>query len=287
MDATVAPRPRPIPILMYHSIDDTATPAYARWAVPPATFRRHLQILDEEGCRPVILSRLAAEMDKADPPGNLVCITFDDGLFDFVTGAMPVLHDFGYPANLFVATGYVGGTARWLSPLDEGGRPMMSWDDLRDVAAAGIECGAHSVSHRELDTLSRPEAHDEVFGSKRDIEDRLGAPVTTFAYPFGYASATTRALVRDAGVVAACRVTHALSDRTEDRYGLSRIIATKDIPDATFRAYLQGRELPVAPIQRSAKRKVWRAYRSLRHRLTGENRPGRRILLGADRGESP
>lgn len=287
MDAIMTHGDRPVPIFMYHSIDDTAAPAYARWAVPPETFRRHLQIIADEGYRPVTLSQLAAEMDKPDTPDNLVCITFDDGLLDFVTGAMPVLEEFGYPANLFIATGYVGQTANWLASLDEGDRPMMTWDDVRDVAAYGIECGAHSVSHRELDTLSEPEAREEVFGSKRDIEDNLGAEVTTFAYPFGYASATTRALVREAGVVAACRVTHALADPQEDRFGLSRIIATKDIPDETFKGFLAGRDLPVAPTQRSAKRHVWRTYRTLRHRLTGTNRPGRRVLLNAGKGVSP
>ncbi|MCB1339042.1 MAG: polysaccharide deacetylase family protein, partial [Maritimibacter sp.] len=267
----------PIPILMYHSVDPHAAPDYARWAVPPEVFRRQMQIIADEGYRPVTLSQLAQEMDRAAVREKLVCITFDDGLMDFVTGAMPVLADFGFVANLFVATGYVGTTARWLGPLGEGARPMMGWSELREVAGAGIECGGHSVSHRELDTLGEAEARDEIFGSVRALEDRLGRAVTTFAYPFGYASATTRALVRAAGVVAACRVTHGLATAGEDRYGLSRIIATADIPDARFGDFLAGRRLPVAPVQRSAKRRVWRAWRTARHRLTGDDRAARAV----------
>ncbi|MCB1328617.1 MAG: polysaccharide deacetylase family protein [Maritimibacter sp.] len=284
MDVAVIQRPRPIPILLYHSIDAVVRPAYARWAMPSETFRRHLQIIAAEGYRPVTLDALSQMMDGPETPDKLVCITFDDGLMDFVTGAMPVLQEFGCPATLFLVTGFLGGKARWLASSDEADRPMMAWSDVREVAREGIECGAHSVSHRELDTLPGPAARDEIFNSKRAIEDKLGQAVRSFAYPYGYASATTKRLVREAGFHAACRVNHGLSAKREDRFGLSRIIVTGDHTDDEMRAFLAGRTLPMAPPQSSLRQQGWRAYRRLRAHLARSDRPGPRRLLSGKPG---
>lgn len=279
MDVAVTQRPRPIPILLYHSIDSVVRPAYARWAMPPETFRRHMQIIAAEGYRPVTLDTLTQMMDRPETPDNLVCITFDDGLMDFVTGAMPVLQEFGFPATLFLVTGFLGGKARWLASSDEADRPMMGWSEVREVAGQGIECGAHSVTHRELDTLAGAAARDEIFMSKRAIEDKLGQEVRSFAYPYGYASATTKRLVREAGFRAACRVNHGLSAKREDRFGLSRIIVTGDHSDDQIRAFLAGRSLPLAPPQSSLRQQGWRAFRRLRSNLARSDRPGPRKLL--------
>lgn len=284
MDVAVTQRLRPIPILLYHSIDAGVRPAYARWAMPSGTFRRHKQIIAAEGYRPVTLDTLTRLMDRPETPGNLVCITFDDGLMDFVTGAMPVLQEFGYPATLFLVTGCLGGKARWLASSEEADRPMMTWSDVREVAGQGIECGAHSVSHRELDTLARPAARDEIFNSKRAIEDKLGQEVRTFAYPYGYASATTKRLVREAGFQAACRVNHGLSAKREDRFGLSCIIVTGDHSDDQMRAFLAGCTLPTAPPQSTLRQQGWRAYRRFRSNLARRDRPGPRTLLSGKPG---
>lgn len=64
---------------------------------------------------------------------------------------------------------------------------VVSWEHVREMAAAGIRFGAHTMSHCLL-TLSREsDVLREVSGSKREIEDQLQQPVTTFAYPYGKA----------------------------------------------------------------------------------------------------
>ncbi len=65
---------------------------------------------------------------------------------------------------------------------------MLSWSQLSDLSSAGIEIGAHTRSHRDLRRLSTEEAHEEIAGSRTELEDRLGRPVESFAYPFGYYS---------------------------------------------------------------------------------------------------
>ena len=124
---------------------------------------------------------------------------------------------------------------------------MLSWHELRDISSAGIEVGAHTVSHPQLDILGPAKANAEIRGSKYALEAKLGRSVQSFAYPHGYSSRTTRRLVRKAGFTSACRVRHALASMTEDLYALSRIIMTSTIGTDELHTLLSGSILPVAP----------------------------------------
>jgi len=64
---------------------------------------------------------------------------------------------------------------------------MMDPHALRDAAAAGIEIGAHSVSHPRLSRLTPGQAEREIVASQAQLEDAIGRPVRSFAYPFGEA----------------------------------------------------------------------------------------------------
>jgi peptidoglycan/xylan/chitin deacetylase (PgdA/CDA1 family) len=207
-----------------------------------------MQCLAREGCRPVTISALVDSIATgAALPTRTVAITFDDGLRDFRTWAMPVLQKYGFPATLYIVTGCVGATARWLHRLGEGERPLLSWSDIEEVANAGIECGAHTHSHADLDILSAGAASGEIRRSKIELEDRLGRPVLSFAYPYGHASQTTLRLVKEAGFASACRVGDALSSTREDPCRLSRITATSDLVLGNLRSFLRGTGLPIAP----------------------------------------
>jgi peptidoglycan/xylan/chitin deacetylase (PgdA/CDA1 family) len=79
---------------------------------------------------------------------------------------------------------------------------MMSWDDARDLAGAGMSIGSHTVSHPYLARLPEAEQARELIESKERIEGELGRPVEALAYPFGTAAdfdATTRRLAERAG----------------------------------------------------------------------------------------
>lgn len=255
-----------VPILLYHSIDDAFSAAYRRWAVTPARFDAQLRWLKSAGYTAVTISSLvAAYRGDTDMPERPVAITFDDGLRDFVTGAMPILDRHALPATLYVATDYIGGTSRWLAELGEGDRPMMSWDDVRAVARAGIELGAHTATHPEMDVLTPGEARKEIRTSKARIEDALDDAVRTFAYPHGYASRKTRSLVAEAGFESACRVRHALSSPTEDPFALSRVIMTEDILDDDMEAlFADPPGLPVAPPVDRFLARPWRLARRVK-----------------------
>jgi peptidoglycan/xylan/chitin deacetylase (PgdA/CDA1 family) len=62
---------------------------------------------------------------------------------------------------------------------------VMTWDDVRALAAAGMDVESHSRRHRVLQTLDPLALEDELTGSRKDLEAQLGRPVQAIAYPVG------------------------------------------------------------------------------------------------------
>ena len=92
-----------------------------------------------------------------------------------------------------------------------------------------IEIGAHSVTHSPLAALPVEEQAREIRGSKTALEEMIGAPVMSFAYPFGgardYGDDAAR-LVREAGFQRACAVSPRAVTARSDPYRLPRIAVT-------------------------------------------------------------
>ncbi len=83
------------------------------------------------------------------------------------------------------------------------GARMMTDVELRELAAAGVEIGAHTVTHPDLRALGEEACRREVEGSRDTLRDVTGAPVATFSYPFSGHGPTAVAAVRAAGFSAA------------------------------------------------------------------------------------
>ncbi len=64
-------------------------------------------------------------------------------------------------------------------------RLMMTWDQIRALARAGMDIESHSRSHRVLQTLDDANLASELTGSREDLEAQLGRPVRAIAYPVG------------------------------------------------------------------------------------------------------
>jgi peptidoglycan/xylan/chitin deacetylase (PgdA/CDA1 family) len=109
-------------------------------------------------------------------------------------------------------------------PFDE--LPMLTWDQLREMAEAGIEIGSHTVSHPVLSALGREEALGELLDSKKLLAAELGRPVKVFAYPFGrpqHFTAESERLVRQAGYEAACTTVRGVNRSDTNPLRLLRI----------------------------------------------------------------
>jgi peptidoglycan/xylan/chitin deacetylase (PgdA/CDA1 family) len=193
-----------VPILMYHALTVARTPGFHRWTLSGDRLRAHLEFLSQEGYRTVTVAGLRDALADGDPGDRLIALTFDDAYADFHEVALPLLTGFGMTATLFVPSGHIGGRSCWMDGEGEGGRPIASWTALADIAASGIEIGAHSHTHPALDTVSATELARQTYRPKADLEYGLGRAVHSFAYPYGRYDRRVRDAVAASGYRAAC-----------------------------------------------------------------------------------
>jgi peptidoglycan/xylan/chitin deacetylase (PgdA/CDA1 family) len=239
----------------------------------PEQFEQHACYLRDNGYVSLTASELVY-LRKGGPgsvPEKAVVLTFDDGFADFHRNALPVLTRYGLTATLYVVSGCVGGSSRWLA--DAQSRPLLNWSQLDDARRSGVEIGAHSVSHPALDTLPLAQAKDEIVSSKQELENGLGIEVRSFAYPYGYYSQAVRDLVVSAGYSSACAVRYGVSNPTDDPFALSRQIVRHDTSVAHLAAMLSDKPPRLRTLYDRARSKTWAQLRQSLYR--------RRSLAGA------
>ena len=219
-----------IPILMYNSISSPDCSGFRPCTVSPEVFDTHLSYLKQNHYTTITVTQLSNAMSRGGiglPPRPVV-LTFDDGYADFYTAALPILQYYGYTATLYVATGYSGNTSRWLQYPEERSRPMLTRNQLREISACGIECGAHTHTHPALDMVSLPVARDEIVRSKDVLEECIGQYVSSFAYPYGYYTTHLQEMVQICGFTSACAIRRAVSSLHDNPYALARLAITPD-----------------------------------------------------------
>ena len=270
MQAAAPVRPSAVPVLMYHQIAPPAETA-SRLAVRPYAWAEQVSFLYSRGYRTVTAAQLAgAVAGRCGLPGRPIALTFDDGYEDFHRRALPLLGEYGFTATLFVTTGWLEDTG----PLAGGRRPgrMLSWSQLHDARAAGVEIGAHSVMHPQLDRLPPSRLREELYASKAQLEDRLGAPVWGLAYPFGYSSARVRQAARDLGYRYACAVGNTMMGDHPDLFALPRLTIRRATSLSVFRAVARGAGVQQIYLQDRVLTKGWAVVRRTRAVIGGVSR---------------
>jgi peptidoglycan/xylan/chitin deacetylase (PgdA/CDA1 family) len=201
--AAFSGKPARVLVLMYHSVR-TLTPreaenlAVRRLTVEPTAFEAQVKHLQSLGCTFITASQIPEARGQS---GCSVAITFDDGYKDNYTVAFGILKRLNVPATVFVVTGTLG------SPRH------LSWDQLLEMQAAGLEIGSHSATHPDLTKLSLAGLRAEILEPKRMLEARLGRAVNSFSYPNGayntrvleatHAAGYTVAFAKEGGAVTA------------------------------------------------------------------------------------
>jgi peptidoglycan/xylan/chitin deacetylase (PgdA/CDA1 family) len=102
----------------------------------------------------------------------------------------------------------------------------MTWDHLRELHRRGFSIGAHTRTHVDLGTVSGDDAEQEIAGAREDLEQALGAPVQTFAYPFGgreHLTEANLARVKAAGFRCCCSGFGGTVTRGTDPFQLPRV----------------------------------------------------------------
>ena len=145
-------------------------------SVTPENFEAQLAYLKEVGYTTISLQDLAYHLAGLQPlPAKPVILTFDDGYADNYANAFPLLQKYGFTASFFLVT----------QPIDLGNPIYMSWDNVIEMHAAGMEFGTHSYRHLDLRDRDVDFLVYEIVGSKEAIEARIKEPVRFFVYPAG------------------------------------------------------------------------------------------------------
>jgi peptidoglycan/xylan/chitin deacetylase (PgdA/CDA1 family) len=161
---------------VYHRFGDSRFPSTN---ISLDTFRAHLQYLKDQQFAVLTLGEAIDYMRSADAAKDqrVAVITVDDGYKTFLTGAMPILREFGYPATVFVNTETVGGA------------DYLDWEEIKSLRAAGIEMGNHSHSHayflNESESSRQATFKDDVALAQQLFEKHLHFRPELFAYPYG------------------------------------------------------------------------------------------------------
>jgi peptidoglycan/xylan/chitin deacetylase (PgdA/CDA1 family) len=211
-------------ILMYHMIRPSATREEERFACSPKRFAAHMKFIQTRGFNMLGLGDILRYLGTNRPlPPRTVVITLDDGFRDNYEHAFSILQRYNVPATIFLASSFIDRTNTWMEDCGYPRREMLTWYQVRDMAANGIEFGGHTVSHSRLNELSENETRREIEDGKKQIEDQLGYPIQCFAYPYGLYNDRTPVIVHEAGYSLACSIHSGFNNPARDLYLLKRI----------------------------------------------------------------
>ena len=220
----------PLAVLFYHRVaDDAANP----WTLSNALFARQIAWL-QENFELISLEEVQRRVQSGANHRPAVSITFDDGYADNCQQAIPLLVKEQIPCTYFVTLQSVLDGAAFAHDLTMGNQlAPNSLDQLRAMAAAGIEIGAHTYTHSDLGAI-----HDarllkyELVDAGRELARLIARPVRYFAFPFGRyenLSAAAFAMAREAGYEAVCSAYGGYNTPGDDPFHIQRIGVNADL----------------------------------------------------------
>ena len=178
-------------ILMYHRFGEDQYPSTN---VRLEQFEEHLEVLAQGQYNVLPLDDIVAHLQSGEPlPDRTVAITIDDAYLSVYEQAFPRLQRYGFTATIFVAT----------QPVDRGLRGYMSWEQLRELQAAGFGIGSQTRSHPHMHRISEEAVSEELSYSNERFLAELGLRPDLFAYPYGEYSLSVVEQVKAAGFIAA------------------------------------------------------------------------------------
>jgi peptidoglycan/xylan/chitin deacetylase (PgdA/CDA1 family) len=213
----------PIIVLFYHRVADDD---FNEWTISNRQFARHIDWLRTR-FELISLEEVQRRLRLGRNNRPAVSITFDDGYDENCHRALPLLIRESIPCTYFVTTHNVLENEPFPHDVARG-RPLPpnSLQQLRALAAAGIEIGAHSRRHVDLGRISgRRRLAEEVVDARDELSAAIGRPVRYFAFPFGQhrnLNAEVFQLAKRAGYAGVCSAYGGYNDPGDDPFHLQR-----------------------------------------------------------------
>jgi peptidoglycan/xylan/chitin deacetylase (PgdA/CDA1 family) len=217
----------PIPILMYHQIDEPPPrgTSLRGLIVAPSSFAWQMRMLKWMGYRALSMTDLEPYL-AGDKQGKVVGLTFDDGYQNNLHHALPVILKMGFTATCYGLSCMFGGSNAW----DHGKvaeKPLMNAQEWQQWVAAGMDVGSHTRWHRDLSTLSSEDALSEITLSKSELTQQIGCEVRHFCYPYGRYSTEHVQMVKAAGYQTATTTRRGRVNVGDDPLELRRVMVAR------------------------------------------------------------
>ena len=193
-------------VTLLHEVDESTS----EYSITGSVLNGQLRYLLDHDVTWYGATELAQNLAQVDTKSN-VCITFDDGAVSAYQATVELI-DAGAKCTHFIIPGQVN--------RKHGDR--MSWSQIRELDSAGVEIGSHSLSHPHLTSLDAKQLKQEVVASKQTLEDKLGKPVTAFAYPYGEYDRRVVESVIDSGYSCAFTTRHLYASRDSNVFQIPR-----------------------------------------------------------------
>jgi len=207
-----------VPVLMYHKVSPGQKEKYR---ISPEKFASQMEYLSKKGYQTISPDDLLEFVQEGKVfPKKPVLLTFDDGYKDNFTYAYPILKKYNFRATIFLVTQYIGKKDGW----SKGKEKILSWEEIERMRKEGFSFGSHTHTHPNLLELSRDRVLSEIRDSKRILEERLGEPISFFAYPYGKFNSRIKEMVKGAGYSGAFSTLPGKNSRNEDPFLLRRIL---------------------------------------------------------------
>ena len=221
-------------VLMYHRFGEGKYPSTN---ITIAQFEAHIRELKSGAYTVLPVPRIIEALRLGTPlPERTVGLTIDDAYLSVYTEAWPRLKAAGLPFTLFVAT----------QPLDRKHPDYMTWDNLREMAGAGVTIGHQTASHLHMAKASAERNSRDIARADGRFRANLRMRPKLFAYPYGEAGLAVQKLVRGADFAAAFGQHSGAIGGTDDLYYLPRFAMNEKYGDlARFRLVANTLALPV------------------------------------------
>lgn len=222
-------------IILYHRFGENSYPSTN---IRIEQFEAHLKELKDGGYTVMPLPEIVAAFAEGRAlPDRTVAVTIDDAALSVYTQAWPRLKAAGLPFTLFVST----------EPHDRRFKDYMSWDQIRELKAAGVTIGNHTVSHGHMVDATPAENAAEIERASARFKTELGEAPTLFAYPYGEYANAPRETVERAGFKAAFGQHSGVASRGADRFTLPRFALNEHWGEiGRFRTIANALPLPAA-----------------------------------------
>lgn len=213
-----------ISILMYHQVGKFMPMKTHRANYCDVDrFRSQMHWLRVLGVHVLSMTELVAVLQgQSALKGRSVVLTFDDGCVNFMEHALPVLKAYNYPSIVYPIASLAGGKGHWLAAKGHPTPSLMSFSQLREIAAQGVTIGSHANTHTHLAQLDDAQQLDELKTSKEHLQQELGLPVEHVCYPYGSYNVSTLKIASECGYITGMTCERAAAKPGEDMLALPR-----------------------------------------------------------------